>query len=265
MFHVIARSIERQLLFRTWAEARVLWDTVVGASPGLTALVLMPDHLHMVHPVDVHLRLAAALSGFVRWRNHQRGESREVFLKLLEPRQLWDDTIVRRCVTYVHLNPCRRQLVPDPLAWPFVTHRDACGLALPAVVPQVRDPVRFHRHVSTHKDVSVTGTPLPAGSVEARDPTQVLHAVSAVTRTPLAALRLRGPARTLYLQAATALCSRASLNEIGALVDVTPSTVHAAAKQRPPAVDVVARVLGDPRFPALDDRKQDWPAWWYRN
>jgi hypothetical protein len=265
MFHVIARTIDHQLMFRTWTEARVLWDGVRRASPGLLALVLVPDHIHMVHPIDLRIRLAAALSGYVRWRNHHRGECRKVFERLRAPKQLYDDVITRRCIRYIHLNPCKPKLASDPLGWPFVTHRDACGLAVPSIVGVVRDPARFHRHVSTDVHVSVTGTALPSGMVEARDATQVLDAVSAVTRTPLAALRIRGPGRTLYLQAARALCPQASAREIGSLVDAHPNTVLTAGQRRAAGVDIVARVLGDPRFAALHDQRLAWPAWWYRD
>lgn len=242
MYHVIARSIDHQLMFRTWAEARVLWDAVVRASPGLLALVLMPDHIHMVHPHDLRQRLAAALSGYVRWRNHQRREQRQVFLKLREPRLLYDESWVRRCIRYVHLNPCKPKLAPDPLAWPFVTHRDACGLAVPAIVPPVQDARRFHRQVSTDTHVSLTGTPLPTGMVETSDPAQVLAAVSALTRTPLSGLRIRGPARTLYFEAARALCPGLSAARIGAEVDAHANTVLQAGRRRGPGVDIVARV-----------------------
>lgn len=97
------------------------------------------------------------------------------------------------------------------------------------------------------------------------EPHQVLAAVSAVTRTPLAGLRVRGRARTLYFQAARALCPTASAARIGAEVDADPNTVLQAAARRGPGVDVVARVLGDPRFPLLHDGRLSWPAWWYRD
>jgi len=236
MFHVIARSAEHQLVFRTWGEARRLWDTI----------------------------LRGALSGFVRWRNHRRGERRDVFLKLHDPKVLVDDAYVRTCIRYVHLNPCKPKLAADPLAWPFVTHRDACGLAFPPAVVPVQDVRRFHRSVSTDKHVSVLGTELPAGMIEARDAQQVLAAVSAVTRTPLAALRIRGPARILYIQAARELCPRATAAEIGEPVQAHPNTVLSAA-ERSPGIDVVRRVLGDPRFALLDDRRLRWPDKWYRD
>jgi REP element-mobilizing transposase RayT len=264
MFHVIARSIDHQLMFRTWAEARVLWDAIVRASPGLLALALMPDHLHMVHPLDVRRRLSAALSGYVRWRNHRRSERRHVFLPLKEPRVLLDESYVRTCIRYIHLNPCKPKLAADPLAWPFVTHRDACGLAIPAVVSPVQDARRFHRSVSTDKHVSLSGTDLPTGKLEAQDPAEVLAAVSALTRTPLAALRLRGRARTLYFQAARALCPRVSAARIAAEVGADPNTVLHAATRRGADVAVVAGVLGDPRFALLHDGRLSWPHHWYR-
>jgi hypothetical protein len=137
-------------------------------------------------------------------------------------------------------------------------------LAFPPIVSPVQDPRRFHRHVSTDRHVSLTGTELPSGLPEASDPAQVLAAVSAVTRTPLSALRVRGPARTLYFQAARALCPDVSAARIGAEVDADPNTVLQAATRRGPGVDVVARVLGDPRFALLHDRRLSWPGRWYR-
>ena len=47
--------------------------------------VIMPDHIHLVHPFEVRERLAHACSGFTRWRNHTRCESGHVFRRLPPP------------------------------------------------------------------------------------------------------------------------------------------------------------------------------------
>jgi hypothetical protein len=160
----------------------------------------------------------------------------------------------------VHLNPSRSSLVTDPLVWPFSTHRDACGLAVPGVVPREHDVERFHRYVSSDPRVAVNGTPLPTLRPDAaRSPEAVLHAVSAVTRTPLSWITQRRiPERRLYLRAALALCPDSGRRAIGDLVHLDRNAAARAAAGTDPAVDIVARVLGDPRFPALHDREMRW-------
>jgi hypothetical protein len=261
MFHLVARSIDGAPVFRTWEEARRLWDDVVRATPGRLALVLMPNHLHVVHPLDLRGPLASALSGYARWWNHRRGTSGRVFDVVPPGKFLESQEKVRINVRYVHLNPCRggSPLVNDPLAWPFSTHRDACGLALPPVVERHRDVVFFHRYVSSDPRVDVRGTPLPDVSLEAADPLAVLHAVSAVTRTPLAWFRVRNSEpRQLYLRAAVQLCPKADRRAIGELVGVDRNGAARAAQGADPRVAVIARAVGDPRFAGLHDRRLSW-------
>ena len=107
MFHLVARAVGHTLLFRSWREGLHLWDTVVKAAPGLDALCLMPDHIHLLHESDVRERLAAALSGFARWRTAARGVRGPVFQPLPAPEPLVDDEQVRRSVRCVHLDPVR--------------------------------------------------------------------------------------------------------------------------------------------------------------
>src|SRR5262245_50519672 len=144
MFHLVARSLGGEPLFRTWGEGRRLWDDVVRAAPDLAALVIMPNHLHLIHPHDVRRRLAAALSGFARRSNHADGRVGPRFEKIPRPQLLVDRQKVSRGIRYALLNPCRSSLAKDPLAWPLSTHRDACGLAVPSVVARVHDVERFH-------------------------------------------------------------------------------------------------------------------------
>jgi hypothetical protein len=257
MLHQVARSIGGRPLFRTWAEARWLWLAVLRATPGRVALVLMPEHLHVIHPTDVRRSVAAALSGFVRRRHHAWNERGPVFEPLPDPTGIADPLMLRRSVRYVHLNPCRRHLVDDPLAWPFSSHRDACGLALPGVVDRVRDPVRFHRYVSSDPTSRVDGTDLPVGPAEIRDPRLVAAAVSALTRTPVSAFAARGRARSLAMAAARALCPEASCRAKAAPVGAHPKT-PARARADADAIRLVARLVGDPRFPALHDRPLIW-------
>ena len=263
-FHLVVKSAERRrLLWRDWGEARALWDAVVRATPGRIAMVLMPDHLHVVHPVDVRRPLAAAMSGFTRWRNHARGAEGPACAPLWVE-EVEDEVKLRILVKYVHLNPCRARLVPDPLAWPFSTHRDRCGLALPGVVAPARSVKGFHRFVSSDPYCVIGGTPLPEGAVAVPEPFKVLEAVSALTRTTLAELRQRGPIRRLFLAAASVLAPEAPRRAIGDLVGATRDGAARCARLSADGVPLVARVLGDERFAALHTRSLEWPEKGYR-
>jgi hypothetical protein len=155
--------------------------------------------------------------------------------------------------------------VSDPLAWPFSTHRDACGLAEPAVVPHARNVAAFHRFVSSDPFVVIGGTPLPDGVVAVREPFAVLEAVSAVTRTTIADLRRRGPSRRLFLRAAFVLAPDAPRKSIGDLVGATRDGAARAAAESKQGVRLVAKVIGDPRFGVLHHRPLEWPHMRYRH
>jgi hypothetical protein len=248
MYHLVARSADGRLLFRTWAEGLALWRRVVRGVPGLVAFTVMPDHLHLLHPDDVRLPLAQILAGYARWRNRARRERGRVFEPLPAAQYLADEDKRRRTVRYVHLNPCRARLVRDPLAWPLSTHRDAVGLAAPPVVRVRRDVAAFHAFVSGDPSVAPAGTPLPVAAARTDDVDAVLAAVSALTRTPLEDLGRRGVARTLFLRALAAHCPEVPRALAAARVGAARSTAFAAAAL---ADVLVARALHDPRFPAL--------------
>ncbi len=258
MFHLVAGSIADRVLFHHWGEARWLWDGILEAIPDPVALALMPDHVHMIHRRDVRERLAAALAGFTRVRNHARKERGPLFAPLPPAEELVTADKISRQIRYVHLNPCRDHLVGDPLTWPFSTHRDACGLAVPRVVPRVNDPDRFHRHVSSDPDCRVDGTDLPAWTGQVCTPHDVLRAVSAVTRATRSMIIRRGPARALYLRAAGELCPTISPETIGRLVGVKRHAVARASSVVDPNVRIVATVVGDPRFRPLHVRILPW-------
>ena len=264
MTHACSRATNGTLLFRTWAEARALWIRLTSG-PRFRALVLMPDHVHIQLTDAAQLApWAVALRGFARWRNGSRGESGPVWEYRSRPTPIRGRDHVERTTRYIHLNPCRRGLAFDPLAWPFSTHRDAVGLALPVARRPVPDPERFHAWVSGDPSVATTGTLLPrtrSTAVPSWSLSQVAAAVSALTRTPESALRIRGPARGLLLCAATRL-TEASEALIAEYAGVDRKTVRRAAARCDPRLAVVERVMGDERFALLrdGDLRRD-PAW----
>ncbi|MEZ4234925.1 MAG: hypothetical protein R3F59_01920 [Myxococcota bacterium] len=261
LYHLVARARPGRLLFTDWEEGVALSRRIVAAIPGIRALVLMPDHVHLLHDQDVRQRLARALAAHARWRNARHGLGGSLVAPLPRAERLVDAQKVRRSVRYVHLNPCRAGLVDDPLAWPLSTHRDAVGLAADPVVARHREPARFHRYVSSDPTVDVEGTDLPCAGLALLEPVDVLYATSAALRLPLVALRRRGPGRTLFLRAARTLTG-ASHQAIADLVGVRRKTVCGVRDGDADSVRIVAAVAGDPRFAALDpgDLRHD-PAW----
>lgn len=263
MHHFVAHAFPPDFLFRDWREAQFLWAGLLALGPP-RALVIMPDHVHLISRHLSHDAWLGFIRGYACWRNHHRSEpGRCVWLPVEPAEPVVDSKHLRRTVRYVALNPCRDRLVADPLAWPFSGHRDAVGLAVPCVLPLERDPFRHHAYVSSDPSVMVEGTDLPGGMRGMRDatPAQVTAAVSALTRTTLDQLQRRGPARALLIQslvACTPLSKRAIARELGmsasAVCDSTPISEG--------DLRCVERVLCDKRFDALHDHdlRRSW-AW----
>jgi hypothetical protein len=252
MNHLVAHAVTGTLLFRDWIEALELWMRLVRAFQGLQALCLMPNHIHLLHPTATAERLRQVLAGYARWRNAHRGESGPVWQRIPPEEPIHGREKERRQERYVHLNPSRAGLATCPLGWPFSTHRDAVGLAAFPVRRAAPDRYEYQRYISSDPSVRVTGTELPNAPWRDPSPDEVRAAVSAVTRTPLSLLRRRGPARTLLVRSLRALTS-ASAREIAVLTGTSVRNVERAPTVRDRGVEIVATVIGDPRFPALSD------------
>jgi uncharacterized protein YjeT (DUF2065 family) len=254
MHHLTAHAFPPDFLFHDWHEARRLWEGLLDLGT-VQAAVLMPDHVHVVVKTVDRAAWLAFLRGYARWRNHHRAqEGRAVWLPAPPPEELETRAHHQRTLRYVALNPCRDHLAPDPLAWPFGTHRDAVGLAIPGVIPVVRDPTAWHAMISGDPSVDVAGTALPVGLGSMRAPTveQVRAAVSALTRTPLADLRRRGMGRTLLIQALVE-CAGLSCRAVARELALNHTSVSRAEPLPAGLKARLVRVLGDPRFPALED------------
>lgn len=258
MDHLVAHALDGTLLFRTHEEARALFDLVVATFPDAVAFCVMPDHVHIVAPSGGWDRLRHLVSAYARWRNARRGECGKVWRPVPPPEGLPDSQHLRRTVRYVHLNPCRAGLAADPLAWPWSTHRDATGFAVPPVREREHEPGRFHRWVSGDPSVAVDGTILPEGAWGTVRFEQVRDAVAGVSRLPASALTRRGPARTLALTAAWVLDvrdARMLAEELQIALSGVYRTVEGAPPRslthRHPALHACVRAVGDPRFEAL--------------
>lgn len=251
MLHVTARATSGTFLFRTHAEARALWDQLTRRTR-ILALALMPDHIHIAIPDASQIpKIITAMRGFALQRHHWRRAGGPVWEAMPEPSPIRNREHLHRTIRYIHLNPCRKGLVKDPLAWPWSSHRDAVGLAIPPIIRRVPDPERFHKLVSADPSVHPEGTTMPF-SRRNPNPEDIFSAVSALTRTPVEEMRRRGSARDLFLRAARIL-STAPSAEIAALAGTHPSTVRHASRQPDPRIPLIERVLGDLRFSRLEN------------
>ena len=205
MFHFAAHEIRWHALYADAEEALRLWSILTARLPGAIALCVMPNHIHALHPSADPTALLTALRAYARFRNARRGEpGRAVWAPFDAPEPIAHGK-TRTQIRYVHLNPCRARLVPDPLAWPLSTRRDAVGLAPHPVRSAERGPRSFHAYVSGDPTVTPEGTSLPSQGYGLFHPERVADVVSGLYRVPRAALRHRSEARSIWIGASRAL------------------------------------------------------------
>ncbi len=264
MLHIALHARPGLWLFHDHLEARALWERCVALGP-VHHLCLMPDHLHLFSRQVDPAKLRGAMSGFSRWVGHRRGVAGlRLWRGYAEPQPITNPEHLQRTRRYVLLNPCRGNLVGDPLAWPWSTHRDAVGLAWPRARRVVGDPVDFHGYVSRDRSVDTAGTDMPGGlyiAVPSYD--QVEAAVSAVTRTPILELR-RKPVHRRRLIACLRCLTDLSVRAIARRLGVSPGIVGAVPGRWDELARTVERVLGDERFAGVHSGDLRLTVMWER-
>jgi hypothetical protein len=153
--------------------------------------------------------------------------------------------------------------VKCPLAWKWSTHLDVVGaivdpwVSADRLARALRMPVRgfaerHHAFVSGDPSARVDSTPFPVAApttpMSAFTLRQIGEAVAAALRRPITAIRMRGPARTLYVALAIDQGWDRPLR-LAEICDVQPRAIRRLAKQ----VDLVALraarlCLGDDRL-----------------
>ncbi len=262
MFHYVARARVGTVLFRTWDEGLRLFNATLAAFPGLLGACVMPDHIHLLlgHG-EGGRRLGALMSGYARFRNVRRGTLGVHIWQRAPPPEFVEPDKRMRNLRYVHLNPCRKGLVQDPLAWPLSTHRDFVGLSARSELI-VANPERLHAYISGDPSVDPAGTRLPEVQYDRFDFFAVRDAVSAVSRTLAEPIPV-GAVRTLLVRAASAhrLLEPGGLGTaaLAAIVMMSQSQVQRLSRDAPPrngtirdqALAAAVRVVGDARFGPL--------------
>ena len=220
------------------AMARRVWVFLRRGFPDVLCGNLMANHPHLIAEVSdvdwARHRMAKALAAAVR------GFGRFTWEHLPAAEVLTTSSKVRRHMRYVTLNPCRARLVRDPLEWPWTTHRDLVGATIaPWARPERVARVlverndgfveRFHRYVSSDRDVAFGGTALPS---EPEPSIHAAHSLDEIRLATLAATRgfdgdvsYGGFARDLFLDLARDRGWRDS-RTLAEMCNVTPRSVR---------------------------------------
>jgi putative transposase len=102
----------------------------------ITAIVLLPEHLHMVlelplDDTDYSTRLRLIKSKFTRlWRegggsegvitrSRHRSQERGVWQRRFYEHTIRDERDLKRCIDYIHVNPLKHGLVKAVVDWPW--------------------------------------------------------------------------------------------------------------------------------------------------
>lgn len=252
MLHALLRCPPGALFFVDHRDAALFWALLGRELVGLGAALLLPDRVQVLAPhADLAPRLVRVTRRFADLRRH-RGALPDAW-----PRVRWEES-AGDTARALHLGPVRLGLVADPLAWPWSTHRDACGLAAPPILPPVTDPLRYHRRLVQ----GVVASELPSG--RPLDPDTVDAAVAAVFRVVDLHRTGRGGRVRAQLLAEAGLDLAAVAARLGRGVDELRAALAGPADDDP-AIEAARRVAGDPRFPALpggDLRHEPAVAWY---
>jgi len=128
VFHLTARTLRRQRWFTPAVRTGAL-DVLACALPAsdlrLLAVVIMPNHLHLVvqqgrYPVGRFMQ--SLLRRLVHIIHRQHGLEGPVFWRPYGYTPCVDPEHARNAIAYTHLNPVRGGLCADPSAYPWSSH-----------------------------------------------------------------------------------------------------------------------------------------------
>ena len=167
--HIVARSFYPHEPFKNRTQCIWMWQILQKVYPNTVAAILMPNHLHLLtvteQPKEECRRLSRVIGHFTRIFC----PNNNIWQPVGAPELIPDRLYLQRTIRYIHLNPCRKKIIDDPLKWEFSTHRDWLGLSYPSWISDAKQksifrpfsPESFHSYVSSDPSCSVKGTPLP--------------------------------------------------------------------------------------------------------
>jgi hypothetical protein len=218
-----------------------LWATV----PGVLALVLMPDHLHLMARPGAHTSFRKVLAAFTGVRG--------IAFDLCPPEPANTLAIAGRQLRYIFLNPVRAGLVDDPYCWAWSSLRELVGAAFPAQVELAElaafldcSPARCLRGLTAsmkgHAEPPRTTLPLTA------DPIAITTAVAACLRLPEPHVRSARLGRRLAIQTAAHLQIPPPAKAMAQHLGITPRGARALRTPEHSGTEAALRCLADARM-----------------
>lgn len=239
-YHFVARARFPHEPYRSRGLCRAHWRWLQKKFPRSMAVMLMPNHLHLILPAT-----SAGPEGDLRRLRRFYGDS-ALWEAVPEGRAIADLGKLRTQMRYVHLNPCRKKLCGDPLNWEWTTHRDYVGAA-GGVSQSERGVllkklgfgtgwegrVRFHQYVSGDPSVHTQGTPPPRLPRKAAvvDLVALERAAALALRADPVALRRKGRQRAWLMGFLVAECA-VPLRLVARHFGVSPAAVARACRAK---------------------------------
>jgi hypothetical protein len=250
--------LDRDLSAWTWSKLQRIF-------PICYAAVIMPDHLHVVaalakgETLEEKRRKLKALASGVSTRCNQ-APTWDVFS---EPRKVPNLSHLAIQIRYVHLNPCRRGYVRDPLEWEFTTHRDYLGciastwpstssvLKMLGYKAGEEGQVAFHKYVSGDPTAHPAGTPPPlkgTQEIAVIDLAMVQKAAMIALRLPVQALRRKGKPRRQWMGLLKSPPFQVSGPRLAQFLGVHKTALKSLPAPSQPFIRAVLRNLADYRL-----------------
>jgi REP element-mobilizing transposase RayT len=198
--HWVARTFAPETPFEDFELARWTWTKINELFPEAIAIVLMPNHLHLLLSEKENSQSQVP---------HRLGGLLGSVTKRLKQQALWqpipphsvipDRNHLKRQIRYLALNPCRKRLCADPTSWHWSTYREILGASsenpdrAAKIIRTLGESdnnfqVRFHAYVSGDPSVCVAGTPSPVRA----QPTELSrHSLGEILEASAAAMRVR--------------------------------------------------------------------------
>jgi hypothetical protein len=241
--HMTARTLRPYAPLCEPEHAGWLWGRLRATFPVVAASALLPNHPHAVPWVDDPRQGREAFGRLLGHFRRRLGLRRPLWEPVSRIDVIDDPKMLARTVRYVALNPCRAELVRDPLEWLWSTHRDVVGAvvdpwvtaeSLARALGRHQDGFveRFHAYVSGDPSVNVAGTRPPMPAREQPVPREPLESIAAAavaaTRGTFADLERRGATRRLFVLLARHQGWR-DTSLIASMCDMTPRTIRRLA------------------------------------
>lgn len=134
--HVIQRGNNRQVIFATTTDYRVLLDLLLDNAKkfevAVHAYVLMSNHFHLLatpQTTDGLPKMMQAVGrSYVRYFNHSQKRTGTLWEGRYKSTLIQADRYLLACMAYIDLNPVRAHLVGQPHDYPWTSHLHYLGV-----------------------------------------------------------------------------------------------------------------------------------------